>query len=1784
MWNIQGYAVEEILSQGEKSIVLRGRRLHDNCAMILKTPTSSPTDLCTRARYRYTYEITKELHHPALCRTYALLEKDDKSVLVMEDIQGVSLQQLLEEQLLDVPLVLHYAIQLTEALHVLHQHNITHKGIMPENLIVSPEQKRLQVIDFSQASQQHQESPVLWPTHTSDNMLMYMAPEQTGRYNRLLDHRADLYAMGVTLYEMLVGLRPFPNRTPLSLICDHIATRPRPPYTLHARVPTSLSAVVMKLLAKQPEARYQSAYGLKADLQRCLDSLLSNREHEFQPDEYDRPLHLHTSQKLYNRDEEVRSLFHAFQRASRGNTELFLVSGEHGVGKAALLRELLPPLTRKNGWFARGSFNRIQHHPLTGVIDLIQDLLQQIKNAPESLPYWRIQLRSTLEEVDHCLVKILPELKTFLGEVPEPQIFPKESVRQCLQHGIQLLLQAFATQETPLLLQLDGLHWACRNTIHWLEQLLLDENTHHILIVGTYQQHNNRPPLFLSEMLERLRRHDVSFETITLQSLPDQHLKQMVLDTLGGPSTQLPDEMDTLLHQSQGNPLLLKELLATAERQGVLYWNTAQDRWLWDTSLASTFPTQQTLQTHFSFALKELPQETQHFLQYASCLGHQFDVRTLAHISQSTVDAVASALQPAIKRGFLSPLAESLQLITLTAAELVQFKDSIPIVFRFSHEIIHEQIYTHLDKEDRSQKHTAIGQNLLNQDHNPHRYARWFELVDHLNVGLHNNQPPKAPASLAKQNHRVGRYAILLGAYPTASRYFQNGLQLLEGTNDPRHQALALTLETQALEADLLSQQFDQMLAKENTILQRDLHLQDEVTIRLLRAQRLFQQEQDDLLLQELEIILKRFELPVPSEDSDWNKLSHEIVEPFAAQVSSEQLESFHNQKAATQVTTLFLQQSLLTLCHVMTRHFSVQKYLAVTMLRISLEHGHTPETPNASMIYAQELCCRGRFKEAEQLAHQALALNHRQKKPTLRPLLEMQYGIWICLWQNTREQAIKHCENACQEALRYGLTEVAGQAITASVLFEFVQGSNLAVILEKIHKHLNTTQNILHSQEATNVLLCLQHIILRLMNSPHEKHRSEQQSQSQPTLIEQLQASPLHSFAVHTEQFIATVLLEESGLAQQEIACTKNHLSTTRLHPLLPELYFFHSLWLASQEDLHPEEAESQNWKLLEANSQQLDRFAEQCPANYLASALLIRAEKANALEEFYQASALFDEAIDVAQRYRCFLTAAVAQERAGIFYHQHQRRRIARGYFADANQAYAVWDAQAKVSILEKRDPMLRFQSLSTNLNPHQTPPKPNHRYAESLEPLLKAQQEIAKKLEPKQLYTQLITTAMEQTGADSAYLLLYSLKGLFVRATQASLTETSILLEPQEFQKEKIAAQVIRLAERSRVAIVLEDATQDLRFSNDPHIVQFQPRSVLCAPIFEQEKMLGFFYLEHSREVHTFTQKRVEALKLLIPQVAIAIANAQQYESLQLQFKEQKAELEASQQLLAQSQSTVSHQGIAQKEMEEQLFHSEKMATLGTLMAGLAHEIKNPATFAHNGTQNLLHRLNQLQETIMELAGDDAEAEVLDYLQQRFDPIFTNLDAIYDGTQRIKGLAEDLRNFARADESERKAVVLTNGIRSTLTLVRATYKTTVKFTTDFKYEQPIECWSAQLNQVFMNLMVNAAQAILARKKSEPQSPPGHIHISTYLKNNQWMGIQVEDNGNGIPPELKKQIFNPFFTTKPVGEGTGLGLAISKRIVENHKGKFEVDSVLGQGTTMTILLPLHQERELNP
>ncbi|MGK7927760.1 MAG: AAA family ATPase, partial [Spirulina sp.] len=549
--NLPGYRLDpQPLHTSSRTLVYRGVRegdLHPVIVKILRSPFPSFKEL---VGFRNQYIITRHLEHPHIVTPLALERYGNGYALIMSDRGGISLGEYWSQSDRTLEEFLAIAIQLTETLHYLDRQRIIHKDLKPANILIHPETRQIELIDFTIASLLPKEHQQLASPNVLEGTLAYISPEQTGRMNRGIDYRTDFYSLGVTLYELLTRVLPFNSSDPLELVHCHIAQTPlAPSHFLDPRgnpYPEVLSGIILKLMAKNAEDRYQSALGLKHDLARCLQQLETTKEMTaFDLGERDRCDRFLIPEKLYGREAEVAQLLAAFDRVSGGGeaqkhsgragiSEMILVAGYSGVGKTAAIEEVHKPILEQRGYFIRGKFDQFNRNiPFSAFVQAFRDLMRQLLGEPDGeLAAWKAKILAALGESGQVLIDVIPELEDIID--PQPPV--PELSGTAAQNRFNLLfgkfIRVFTSPDHPLAIFLDDLQWVDSASLNLLKLLMDESEAGYLLVLGAYRDNEVFPahPLLLA--LADLEKRGTNLTTLTLEPLKESDIVQLTADTL----------------------------------------------------------------------------------------------------------------------------------------------------------------------------------------------------------------------------------------------------------------------------------------------------------------------------------------------------------------------------------------------------------------------------------------------------------------------------------------------------------------------------------------------------------------------------------------------------------------------------------------------------------------------------------------------------------------------------------------------------------------------------------------------------------------------------------------------------------------------------------------------------------------------------------------------------------------------------------------------------------------------------------------------------------------------------------------------------------------------------------------------------------------------------------------------------------------------------------------------------------------------------------------------------
>ena len=1787
---IPGYDIVEQLYLGARTAVYRAVQQQKQRSVVIKVSRQEYPSFEDLVQFRNQYIVIKDLNIPGIVRPLSLETFGNGYALIMEDVGGIPLGQY-ARQPLALAEVLEIAIQIADILHDLSERQVVHKDIKPANILIHPESKQVKLIDFSIASLLPRETQELKSPNVLEGTLAYLAPEQTGRMNCGIDYRADFYSLGVSLYELLTGTLPFVSDDPLELMHCHIAKTPVLATQVNPKIPTKVAEIVGKLMAKNVEGRYQSALGLKYDLEQCLSQWeRTEKVSDFELGARDLSDRFLIPEKLYGREVEVQTLLAAFERVAKGSSELMLVAGFSGIGKTVAVNEVHKPIVRQRGYFIKGKFDQFNRNvPLSAFVQALRNLMHQLLSESDvRLEQWRAKILAGLGENGQVLIDVIPELEKIIGA--QPSLL--ELSGGAAQHRFNLLFQkfveVFTLSEHPLVLFLDDLQWADSTSLQLLKLLMADNS--YLLILGAYR--DNEVSLVHPFMLtvEEIKKSGGVVHTTILKPLALSDTNRLVADTLNCEQSLAQPLTELINRKTQGNPFFTTQFLKRLYEEGAISFNRVLRYWECDIEKVNALSLTDDVVEFVSLRLRKLSAETQQALTLAACIGNQFDLETLAIISKQSRTDTATALWEALQEGLILPMSRVYKLFQEIESPLLNTQanpqTSTNPTYRFLHDRTQQAAYFLIPESERSHVHYEIGKLLLEKSSPTSREQRIFELVNQLNHGIEQMSDRAEKNSTIELNLLACRKARAATAYRAAYEYAQIGFQLLDVDTWQNQYTLTLALHELAADAASLCGEFEQMDRWIAAALEATQTPLDQINLYQTRILALASQKNPAaaVAIGKQFLVELGFRLPDSPTKEDIQLAVQEVVE----RLEERPVETLFFLPEMTDRQQLAVQQiaaTIVPMCYV--THPTLYPLMVSLQVKRSIQFGNSP---SAAVSYACYGCLLISVLQSIELAQQFGKLAHRlalePSSRRYRAAALVPIGFFLHHRGAHLEETLPILQAGYQVGVETGALFDAGCCALFFCGNAFWCAQPLVELESQIKAYLQQLSDFKLDVwlESCSVYwkgtlrLCDPHAYQSLL----EREKSDSQA-PHPTAYR----------TYYLLQFTTSFLLGEISQAARQAAQVKADLQPGTSTVSEVVFYFYDSLvslaTMADSSGADSSNKASDQWQQVEANQTQLVLWAHHAPMNHLHKWQLVEAERCRVRGQTSEAIDLYDCAIAGASANGYLQEEAIANELAAKFYLGWGKPKIAAIYMQEAYYGYAHWGAKAKIQELEHRypvllAPILQQQPLALSVTDTLFPTKPSAVFsafgaqtstieitstgvAFDLATVLKASQTLSSEIQLDKLLARSLQTILENAGADKGALLMPRENQWFVEVVatvnQPAQIEATSLLDTQDVPKSLV--NTVRRSLRPTVAV---DASVHPMLCTDTYVLRQQPKSILCIPILHQGKLVAILYLENQITAGAFTSDRIELLNFLCAQTAISLENARLYRQAQTYAQQlEKSQL--------------------------QIVQSEKMASLGNLVAGVAHEINNPLGFLSGSIDNVREYMTDVfgyielfHQHYPQLAlpiREYAKNVDLDFLQTDLPKI---LDSMLGATDRIESISTSLRTFSRMDTEHKVSANLEEGIESTLLILKYRLKSNehrpaIQIIRSYEEIPPIDCFAGQLNQVFMNILANAIdifdEAAQQSSFTELEAHPQKITIKTRLIENNEVEIRISDNGKGMTAETKDKIFDHLFTTKEVGKGTGLGLAIAQQIVtEAHSGQLEVHSELGSGTEFCICLPM--------
>lgn len=1492
---LPGYSGLGIVYESAQTVVYRAVREADGTPVAIKTLRGDYPSRQEVARFCHEYHIRRKLAGAAgIAGVYALENIGNKPALVQEYVAGgnlAALQLHRQEDFLERFFTL--ATQIAEAVGEIHRHYVIHKDINPYNILWDVRTGVIKIVDFDIASELSRERQSQ-SAALMRGSLPYIAPEQTGRMNRAIDYRSDLYSMGVTFYRLLSGELPFEvdDNDPAGWIHCHIAKEPKPLRCSDPAIAPALAAIIGKLMAKNAEDRYQSAYGVINDLDYCRQRWRDvGAAIDFKPGLQDFSDRFEIPQKLYGRKDEVACLMRAFAAIGEGGGKMFLVSGYSGIGKSALINEVHRPIAAGNGYFLEGKFDQFQQNiPYFAIAQAFGRLIRQLLvEPPENLQRRRTELLAALGPNGKVLIDIIPELEQVIGPQPPVPHLGTEENQNRFNQLFQQFLQLFTQQAQPLVLFIDDLQWVDSASLNLIKQFMLNRQHKQFLFIGAYRDNEVDEHHPFIAALRELKKAGVEVADLILKPLALEHVNRLIADTVCADSGETLPLAELVVQKTGGNPFFINQFLKNSHDTGLLCFDAAARRWRWNLEDIARQKSSDNVVDLMVAKMVRLPEATRELLRLGACIGNAFYLQTLAIIGEKSPVQTARELWPAVDAGLLLADGEGHALLKCLEETGAQDAETFPpVANRFLHDRVQQAAYSLIDAGQKQQVHLKIARLLWRETPQAELENCYFDIVEHYNKSITLLDTDVERRLLAELNLKSGQKAQGATAYGPALQYFLQGTLCCPESDTEEDFRLRFDLEKGQVECHFLLSEAADGIAKADALLQKCRFVDDKVALNNILILYYGGAGEMDKAIGIALDSLRYFGVDLPRNPNKLQLLAELLQAKLRlGRKSAAQLQALPllQDKDLHSVFSLLKELIAPTYLQGLT---NLLPYIILRMFNLTLQHGNGPVASFAYSGYALLWAKLDDFAEAHRFGVLALEYNKCVDNPPMEARCYFMATSFALYWRQAFRDSHVLRKTGLQKLID------TGEYFWASYiyLFGFWQEVLLSNSLEELFEL--TEREISFAKKAKQV---------------------------EPFHVHTLHRNLFKNLAGET--FDNSVLDFEAGEEAEALAYFEHNVTSTMgkfYHVVCRLLLHFYreeydaALRYATRADMTEEVIRDGTFTrviytffsclsmlaaggsaapyrhLYRQRKRKLQQWQGLCSQNFAAFWYLLEAQEAAAEGQDTAATQYYEQAMRAAQDNASLFLESLANELCAKFWLKRGKQKIAAVYMNDAAYLYYRWGAKGKQEQLQKAynaafAPQTGAKAPSTEKNT--TVVTTGEETSLDLNTLAKASQVLSGEISLEKLLRKLMHFLIESAGAQKGILILQEDERLVVTAS-CCVEQGEEIIEQQKLPLEEsrmLSPAIVRYVARSREMLVLGNAADDPGFAQDAYIREHGVRSVLCFPLLaERDKLKGLLYLENNLACDTFTPGRVEVLNVLSGEIAVALENARLYRNLE------------------------------------------------------------------------------------------------------------------------------------------------------------------------------------------------------------------------------------------------------------------------------------------------------------
>lgn len=1493
IWKDQKYTViEEIADHGSKAIY----RCIDNLSgqtVIAKVLGAKASTYEAVMRIKKEYKMLSELKGvvDGVIQPIQLEERGGFFVLTLEDINGQSLRNIIRDERLDVSTILRLAIKIVDIIGRIHEQQIIHKDLKPANLIWNRASDQIQIIDFDLSVKLNNEKQEFQNAGVMEGTLSYISPEQTGRINRNIDYRSDFYSLGVVLYEMVTGQKPHPANSVVEQIYSIIAKKPISPYDLsNGQIARPLSNIIMKLLEKSPEDRYRSAYGIKADLRKCYDP-----QADFQIGHEDRLSLFHIPQRLHGRDEELQKMRRILTEGIQERVQLALVSGEAGIGKTSFVNELHSFISQERGYFIQGKFEQYNKNiPYSAIIQAFRTLLvQYLKGLPEEKQQLQLSLRNCLGNNAGVITKWLPELEQILGIQPmvEP-LNPTEENNRFFLSFIRFL-EGLTVGQRPLVLFLDDLQWADVSSIQLVGRLMESSNLKKLFIIGSYRVNEVNPGHPLATALQEIEAQTV-VQHIELTSLSAQHVQYLIEDTLGTTTATIIEPLrDNIYHQTKGNPFFIHEILKDLYKNKAIFFDDELGTWNLNQTQVTQMTMNEDLIDYLISKMQTLPVHMQQILGLAAAIGRSFDWHILHLVSDATPTLIIESLIQAVQDDIITPLHSNYQMLSSVEEVSTELKQ-LDVPFAFGHDKLQQALYQMLDSQSRQSLHLQIGWLLLDHWSVDKVRENSMDIAGHLNKGISLVQSAQERERMIQINLQAAKRAKEAFGYEIACQFLEMALSLLATDSWTTNYQTTFDLHYLYSECSYLIHQLESAEQASLTLINHVQTPLELATIYEMQSNHYMYLGMMKEAIDAGKLGLASLGMSVPT------KLNMAIVGKEIIRVklklrgkTTHQL--LHGPEVQDEKIKLIMR---LLVSFIPPAFISGEQTLfAWAVLKktyLSIQYGNGPESAGAYIGYAMLLSGMGDLKGAQDYGKLAVDINEKFNDLQWRSLVKVLYTLFCYSWSHEWELLEEKYSQAIDSSI------LSGDMLYLAHACYYMNLWNPALEIEKYLQEsdqmISMIENTKYKEALATAHLSRQKFRI-LAGDLKQTDSFDDGSFSEQAYLEQLTAANYYSgIAIYyINKIQIAFIFENYRQAIEYIDKAYKVVGTLAGSTFLEEFSFYTFMNIAACYD-ELSVGEKQTARLrMRKEYRRMRKWAIHFPHNFLTQQYMMRAEWLRINRKYKEAEKYYHLALSSSGHGNFTRYKAIASEQIARFYKSRALNELAAYFFKQASYYYSVWGAKAKVEHLEKQyqDLMYHVQWIPSHTESTLTSSTDNI----DIHLLFKASQMISKEIDLDQLLQKIMEVVIMNAGAERGCMIMQSNFSLWVEGEYnhtGNKIDITLHHDQNREQHQHFPWEIIDYVAHSGQTLLHSDARSGIGMAAYTYIAEHQPKSVLCMPLYNQNKLIAIIYLENNLMTGAFTNERLKMINLLSRDMVYSIENASLYANMENLVAERTEEL--------------------------------------------------------------------------------------------------------------------------------------------------------------------------------------------------------------------------------------------------------------------------------------------------